>query len=61
MGPGTLYGAIGRLEEGGLIEALPAEGRRRPYRLTSTGHEVLSRRLATLDETVRTGLERVAR
>jgi DNA-binding PadR family transcriptional regulator len=60
MGPGTLYGAITRLEEDGLIEALPAEGRRRPYRLTSSGHDVLVTRLAVLVGTVRTALERVA-
>ena len=37
LGPGTLYGALARLEGQGLIEALPAEGRRRPYRLTAGG------------------------
>ena len=37
IGPGTLYAALGRLEERGLIEGLPAEGRRRPYRLTAAG------------------------
>ena len=37
LGPGTLYGAIGRLEERGFIEALPPEQRRRPYRITAAG------------------------
>lgn len=60
MGPGTLYGAITRLEEDGLIEALPAEGRRRPYRLSPSGRDLLAARLAALDGTVRTGLARVA-
>ncbi|HEV3213393.1 MAG TPA: PadR family transcriptional regulator [Acidimicrobiales bacterium] len=46
LGPGTLYGAITRLEERGLIEPLAEEGRRRPYRLTGAG-------LAALDEGVR--------
>ncbi|HEV3328003.1 MAG TPA: PadR family transcriptional regulator [Acidimicrobiales bacterium] len=46
LGPGTLYGAIARLEERGLIEPLAEDGRRRPYRLTRTG-------LAALDEGVR--------
>lgn len=46
LGPGTLYGAIARLEERGLIEPLAEEGRRRPYRLTGPG-------LAALDEGVR--------
>jgi DNA-binding PadR family transcriptional regulator len=54
LGPGTLYAALQRLEDRGLIEGLPAEGRRRPYRLTATGAAELSaqavrmQRLATL-------------
>jgi DNA-binding PadR family transcriptional regulator len=42
LGPGTLYAALTRLEKGGLIEALPADGRRRPYRLTAAGAIELS-------------------
>jgi len=42
IGPGTLYAALGRLEQRGLIEGLPAEGRRRPYRLTAAGAAELS-------------------
>ena len=34
LGPGTLYGALSRLEGMGLIAALEGDGRRRPYRLT---------------------------
>ncbi|MFD2082445.1 Transcriptional regulator PadR-like family protein [Actinopolymorpha cephalotaxi] len=45
LGPGTLYGVLARLEEGGLIEALPAQARRRPYRLTATGAEALTEQL----------------
>jgi DNA-binding PadR family transcriptional regulator len=41
MGPGTLYAALARLERRGLIEALPAEDRRRPYRLTGLGATTL--------------------
>jgi len=41
LGPGTLYGAIRRLREDGLIEEQPApDERRRIYRLTSFGREV---------------------
>lgn len=42
LGPGTLYAALARLEERGLIEGLPAEGRRRPYQLTAAGAAELS-------------------
>ena len=41
LGPGALYGAITRLEEQGLIEALDADDRRRPYRLTPAGTAAL--------------------
>jgi len=53
LGPGTLYGALSRLEDRGLIEALPADDRRHPYRITGVGLEVLKthaesmRRVAT--------------
>ena len=59
LGPGTLYGALSRLEDDGFVAALPAQGRRRPYRLTPDGRQALERRLGGLDRTVRTGLQRV--
>ena len=48
LGPGTLYGALSRLEARGLIEALPTEDRRRPYRITAAGAHVLRARLVSL-------------
>jgi DNA-binding PadR family transcriptional regulator len=59
LGPGTLYGALSRLEEKGMIEALPAEARRRPYRLTSEGSAALSEQLRMLGRVVDTGLDRL--
>lgn len=59
LGPGTLYGALARLESKGLIEALPAEARRRPYRLTRDGGEALSAQLETFAHVARTGLTRL--
>jgi DNA-binding PadR family transcriptional regulator len=59
LGPGTLYGALSRLEEKGMIEALPAEARRRPYRLTSEGSAALSEQLQMLGRVVDTGLDRL--
>ena len=41
LGPGTLYGAIARLEQQGWIEPLPQEERRQPYRITGEGLRVL--------------------
>jgi DNA-binding PadR family transcriptional regulator len=59
LGPGTLYGALSRLEARGLIEALPAEGRRRPYRLTGAGRVALAEELQTLERVARDGLARL--
>ena len=42
LGPGTLYGAITRLEQRGLIEPVGEDGRRRPYRITASGREALT-------------------
>jgi DNA-binding PadR family transcriptional regulator len=42
LGPGTLYGAITRLEERGLIEATGDHQRRRPYRITAAGQAALT-------------------
>jgi DNA-binding PadR family transcriptional regulator len=59
LGPGTLYGALSRLEGRGLIEALPAEDRRRPYQLTADGSAALELELQTLHEVTRKGLGRL--
>lgn len=61
MGPGTLYGALARLERRGLIEALEPEDRRRPYRLTALGETTIQAQLDQRRSFVRTGLTRVER
>jgi len=60
LGPGTLYGAIGRLEERGLIQALPPEQRRRPYRLTPAGEQALAETARMLRQVADLGLSRLA-
>lgn len=60
LGPGTLYGAIARLESRGFIEAIGAEDRRNPYRLTAVGAKALKLRLATLEAVTRAGRRRLA-
>jgi DNA-binding PadR family transcriptional regulator len=60
LGPGTLYGALSRLEERGLIEALPAEERRRPYRITALGASELEAYLRHARAIATTGLRRLA-
>lgn len=61
MGPGTLYAALARLEERGLIEALAPVERRRPYRLTAVGATMLAEQLHDLAEFAQTGLRRLGR
>ncbi|MBV9940972.1 MAG: helix-turn-helix transcriptional regulator [Solirubrobacterales bacterium] len=59
LGPGTLYGALSRLEAKGLIEALAAEDRRRPYRLTADGSVALEQELRKLQSVTTRGLHRL--
>ena len=59
LGPGTLYGVLSRLEALGLIEALPADDRRRPYRLTASGSAALTEQLQMLERVARSGLDRL--
>jgi DNA-binding PadR family transcriptional regulator len=60
LGPGTLYGAIARLEERGLIEPLEADERRRPYRLTGSGVALLREQLTAQERVVSAGLRRLS-
>ncbi|WP_214323836.1 PadR family transcriptional regulator [Nonomuraea sediminis] len=60
LGPGTLYAALSRLEEQGLVEALPGEERRRPYRITAAGASALSERLTEMSRFATTGLSRLS-
>jgi DNA-binding PadR family transcriptional regulator len=61
LGPGTLYGALARLQHQGLIEALPADDRRRPYRLSDRGAKLLALQLESLRQVAATGLRRLAK
>ena len=61
LGPGTLYGAITRLEECGWIRGLAtAKGdRRRPYTLTAAGREHLEQQVESLSKIARTAVRRL--
>jgi DNA-binding PadR family transcriptional regulator len=60
LGPGTLYGAIARLEQQGWIEPLPTENRRKPYRLTQAGQQAFTAKMQTLQRIVGYGAGRLA-
>jgi DNA-binding PadR family transcriptional regulator len=57
--PGTLYGALSRLEAMELIESLEGDGRRRPYRLTHAGAVALQSQLAAQRKVADVGLKRL--
>lgn len=48
LGAGTLYGAINRLVDDGLIEPLDADDRRKPYALTQRGSRSLEAKLRSM-------------
>jgi DNA-binding PadR family transcriptional regulator len=60
LGAGTLYGAIARLEERGLIRPLPEQDRRRPYEITPVGAALLRDVLAEMDRVLGVGKARLA-
>ena len=60
LGPGTLYGALARLEARGFIEPLKSEDRRNPYRLTALGERALRARLTSMMAVAQTGQRRLA-
>ncbi|CAG7644891.1 PadR family transcriptional regulator [Paenibacillus allorhizosphaerae] len=60
LGPGTLYGAISRLEKQGFIISLESEDRRRPYNITPLGADALRKQLTSLSRIAEVGLQRLA-
>ena len=59
LGPGTLYGAITRLEQRGWIAPVGSGDRRQPYTMTGAGREHLEENLTNLGRIVRAGLRRL--
>ncbi len=60
LGPGTLYGALARLESRALIQATPSDQRRRPYEITDAGRLAASRQLRAMQSVASAGLSRLA-
>jgi len=59
LGPGTLYGAITRLEEKGWIRPVPSDDRRQPYAITAAGRRVLEEQVDALEKIVKTAQRRL--
>ena len=61
LAPGTLYGALTRLVDQGLIEPVASDDdRRRPYRITAAGSEALRLQLSEQRRVAEIGLRRLA-
>jgi DNA-binding PadR family transcriptional regulator len=61
LAPGTLYGALTRLVDQGLIEAVASDDeRRRPYRITAAGSHALEVQLSQQRKVADIGLRRLA-
>ncbi|MGB7337585.1 MAG: PadR family transcriptional regulator [Phototrophicaceae bacterium] len=59
LGPGTLYGALSRLDEHGFIDVIETEDRRKPYQLTAKGLKTLEETLEKMQHFTQTGLQRI--
>ena len=60
MEPGTLYGALSRLERRGWVRPLAAAERRRPYQITAAGQEILTEQVTTMQQIVQVARLRTA-
>jgi DNA-binding PadR family transcriptional regulator len=59
LGPGTLYGAITRLEERGWIRPVAAQDRRQPYAITALGRRHLEEQVSNLEAVVKAAQRRL--
>jgi DNA-binding PadR family transcriptional regulator len=59
LGPGTLYGAITRMEARGLIRPVQSTDRRQPYRITAQGRRHLAEAVQSLGRVLTTASERL--
>ncbi len=48
IGPGTMYGTLGKMEKDGLIEFVREEEKRKLYKITPIGKEVLQLEIARI-------------
>ncbi len=57
LGPGSLYGALARLESKQLIRVLKVKGRQQPVELTPAGRAELERELRSMARVAACGLK----
>jgi DNA-binding PadR family transcriptional regulator len=59
LGPGTLYGAITRMDERGWIRAVASDDRRQPYAITALGRKHLEEQVSQLDQVLKAAQRRL--
>jgi DNA-binding PadR family transcriptional regulator len=59
LGPGTLYGAITRMDERGWIRAVASDDRRQPYAITALGRKYLEEQMSKLEQVLKTAQRRL--
>lgn len=59
LGPGTLYGAISRLEKAGYISVLESQDRKKPYKLTEEGQIFLTEQIKEIQKITSLGMKRL--
>jgi DNA-binding PadR family transcriptional regulator len=59
LGPGTLYGAIARLEQKGWIRPVASDDRRQPYAITGAGREFLTCELERMNRLSQAAAQRL--
>ena len=58
LGPGTLYGAIGRLVDAGQVVELAEVDRRKPFQITELGRQLVLAETAAMSVIVKTAKAR---
>lgn len=59
VGPGTLYAMLPKFEKSGMIRLTGEEGRRKSYRITAFGKEMLQKEYERLKIMVEDGKDRI--
>jgi DNA-binding PadR family transcriptional regulator len=59
LGPGTLYGAITRMDERGWIRSVASDDRRQPYAITALGRKHLEEQVSQLDQVLKAAQRRL--
>ncbi|GAA3721167.1 PadR family transcriptional regulator [Salinicoccus jeotgali] len=59
LGPGTLYGAISRLEKAGYISPIESQDRKKPYKMTTEGEIYLTEQIKEIQKVTNIGMKRL--